>query len=238
MEDKKLLPKLQQKKEIPSPSKYTGLYSSAVKIDKKKLISLLKCPICYGIFRTPTTINECMHTFCKSCIYKWFYDTGNPVKDTCPVCEIKLGGRPLDSLIFDSSLAGLVDILFPEFEEIDKENQKKMYDAFRENKEPLPGDEEENKIHKPKIKIFLSPLDHKDSKINLPKVDSKGFLFQNNMDVDTLKKFLGERLKIPSDEINIIYKEQLMPSNYTLDDIDRLYGFDQDQTVFYYAKIG
>ena len=137
MEDKKLLPKLQQKKEIPSPSKYTGLYSSAVKIDKKKLISLLKCPICYGIFRTPTTINECMHTFCKSCIYKWFYDTGNPVKDTCPVCEIKLGGRPLDSLIFDSSLAGLVDILFPEFEEIDKENQKKMYDAFRENKEPF-----------------------------------------------------------------------------------------------------
>ena len=140
-------------------------------------------------------------------------------------------------LIFDSSLAGLVDILFPEFEEIDKENQKKMYEAFRENNEPLPGDEEENKIHEPKIKIHLKPLENKDGK-TLGKIDSKSFLFQNNMDVDTLKKFIAERIKVQPEEINIIYKEQLMPNNYTLDDIDRLYGFDQDQTVFFYGRIG
>ena len=238
MEDKqkKTQPEKKEEKE-KDENKYNELYTSAVKIDKKKLISLLKCPICSGIFRTPTTINECMHTFCKSCIYKWFYDTGNPVKDICPVCEIKLGGRPLDSLIFDSSLAGLVDILFPEFEEIDKENQKKMYDAFRENKEPLPGDEEETKIHKPSIKIHLHPLECKDSQLCLPKIEQKSFLLQKNMDIETLKKFLAEKLKVQSEEINIIYKGQEMPSNYTLDDIDRLYGFDQDQTIFYYGKI-
>ena len=112
-----------------------------------------------------------------------------------------------------------------------------MYDAFRENKEPLPGDEEETKIHKPSIKIHLHPLECKDSQLCLPKIEQKSFLLQKNMDIDTLKKFLAEKLKVQSEEINIIYKGQEMPSNYTLDDIDRLYGFDQDQTIFYYGKI-
>ena len=112
-----------------------------------------------------------------------------------------------------------------------------MYDAFRENKEPLPGDEEETKIHKPSVKIYLLPLESKDSQLCLPKIEPKSLLLQKNMDIDTLKKFLSGKLKIQSEEINIIYKGQEMPSNYTLDDIDRLYGFDQDQIIFYYGKI-
>ena len=40
----------------------TTLYNGAVKIKKHELISLLKCPLCKGIFRTPTTINECICT--------------------------------------------------------------------------------------------------------------------------------------------------------------------------------
>ena len=59
MEDKqkKTQPEKKEEKE-KDENKYNELYTSAVKIDKKKLISLLKCPICSGIFRTPTTINE------------------------------------------------------------------------------------------------------------------------------------------------------------------------------------
>ena len=99
--------------------KLNDIYNDVINIDKNKLVSYLKCPLCKGIFRTPTTINECMHTFCKSCIYKFFYK--NHLMDTCPVCNAKLGGKPLDTLIFDHSLSVLVDILFPEFETLDKE---------------------------------------------------------------------------------------------------------------------
>lgn len=100
-------------------NKLHEMYNDVINIDKAKLVSYLKCPLCSGIFRTPTTINECMHTFCKSCIYKYFYS--NPLKDSCPMCATKLGGKPLDTLIFDNSLSVLVEILFPEFEKIDKE---------------------------------------------------------------------------------------------------------------------
>jgi E3 ubiquitin-protein ligase DRIP len=99
--------------------KINELYSDVINIDKNKLVAYLKCPLCEGIFRTPFTINECMHTFCKSCIFKFFYM--NPLKDACPICDTKLGGKPLDTLIFDNSISVLVEILFPEFEELDKE---------------------------------------------------------------------------------------------------------------------
>jgi hypothetical protein len=95
------------------------LYDGVINIKTEKLVSYLTCSICSGIFRTPYTINECMHTFCKSCIYKHFYR--NQANDSCPECNAKLGGRPLELLIFDNSINVLVETLFPEFNELDKE---------------------------------------------------------------------------------------------------------------------
>lgn len=99
--------------------KLNDLYSEVINIDKEKLVSYLKCPLCKGVFRTPMTINECMHTFCKTCIFKYFFS--NQIKDSCPICSIKLGGKPLETLIFDHSISVLIDTLFPEFEALDKE---------------------------------------------------------------------------------------------------------------------
>jgi hypothetical protein len=101
-------------------NKLNEFYNEVINIDKEKLVSYLKCPICKGIFRTPCTINECMHTFCRSCIYKHFYS--NTKDDKCPVCGMKLGGKPLDTLIFDNSISQMIEILFPEFDKLDGEN--------------------------------------------------------------------------------------------------------------------
>lgn len=93
------------------------LYKDVIKIDTEKLVLCLKCPLCTGIFRHPYTINECMHTFCKACITKFF--NYNHLKGECPKCGIKLGGHPFNTLIYDHSLAVLVETLFPEFDELD-----------------------------------------------------------------------------------------------------------------------
>ncbi len=99
-------------------NKLNDLYQDVINIDKRKLVSYLQCGLCNGIFRTPMTINECMHTFCKNCIFKYFYS--NNLKDSCPTCKRKLGGKPLETLIFDNSISLLVEILFPEFEALDE----------------------------------------------------------------------------------------------------------------------
>ncbi len=35
------------------------------------------------------------------------------------MCETKLGGRPIDTLNYDSSMSAIIEILFPEFDQID-----------------------------------------------------------------------------------------------------------------------
>lgn len=215
---------------------YEEIYNSTVKINKTELINLLKCSICKGIFRTPTTINECMHTFCRSCIYKHFYPVGAGTKDYCPACGVKLGGRPIDTLIFDNSLALLVDIVFPEFERMDKENEKKMYDAFRSNKEKLPGDDEEVKNNRPTTLIYLHPLETGDERTTLPRTDPPSIFVARNMNIESMKKYLEQKIDVSEKKIIIIYKDQNMPPEWTINDVDTVYQLDPEETIFYYAR--
>ena len=79
-----------------------GLPPHVKQVQKKALDPLLKCPLCTGFFRDAHTINECLCSFCKACIYKYFY--GYTKREQCPKCGTKLGGKPLKSVIADSSL--------------------------------------------------------------------------------------------------------------------------------------
>ena len=203
---------------------------SSIHINKQALLDLLKCPICKGYYRTPYTINECMHTFCKSCIFKYF-GTSNQ-REQCPQCNTKIGGRPMDSLIFDNYLDSLLNILFPEFEEIDNKNMRLLYKTFRDAGKPLPGDEEEAKTSKPSIKIYIQPENIKENKF------SCSFLVPKNFDVSTLKqlicKKIGEEEGIESESVVVKFKDVELLNNYTMEVIDNKYGFDQDKTIFYY----
>ena len=96
-----------------------GKYGDINKINKKALLKLLKCPLCEGIFRVPTIINECMHIFCRSCIIKYIFEIG--IK-SCPICETKLGDDPMKKLKKEYTINSLIEILFEEFEKIDQEN--------------------------------------------------------------------------------------------------------------------
>lgn len=84
------------------------------KLDIESLIKLLQCHLCKGIFRDPFTITECNHIYCKACIYQYFNSANN--NNSCPICSIDLGSKPLDCLISDHTTASLINILFPEFE--------------------------------------------------------------------------------------------------------------------------
>ena len=107
------------------------------KIKKRDLHTFLKCPLCTGFFRDAHTINECLDTFCKSCIYKHFYEDQN--RESCPKCGTHLGGRPLETIISDQTIQKIVDLLYPQFKQKDAEAIKAMYKAFAETN-PLPKD--------------------------------------------------------------------------------------------------
>ena len=213
---------------LENSSKELNQYTS-VHVNKQALLSLLKCPLCKGYYRTPYTINECMHTFCRSCIFKYFGYSNQ--REQCPVCNTKIGGRPMDSLIFDNYLDSLLNILFPKFEEIDKKNRNLLYKTFREAGKPLPGDEEEVKLAMPNIKVSIMPQNNKENKF------SGVFLVPKNFDVFSMKKLISKKISEEEVEIESIvvkYKDNELLNNYSMDVVDSQYGFDQDKIVFYY----
>jgi hypothetical protein len=98
------------------------------KIPIAALNELITCGICNGYYRDAHTIFECMHTFCKSCILTHFYNSNVRGNIECPTCGINLGllGSLSNKMIYDRDMQAIVDKIFPQFAENDKEEEKKF----------------------------------------------------------------------------------------------------------------
>nr|XP_004289468.2 PREDICTED: E3 ubiquitin protein ligase DRIP2-like [Fragaria vesca subsp. vesca]XP_011467755.1 PREDICTED: E3 ubiquitin protein ligase DRIP2-like [Fragaria vesca subsp. vesca] len=81
-----------------------------VKVKREKLEACMTCPVCNELFREATTISECLHTFCKRCIYDKII---NEDCDRCPVCKTDLGVAPMEKLRADNSLEDIRAKIFP-----------------------------------------------------------------------------------------------------------------------------
>ncbi len=112
-----------------------------------------------------------------------------------------------------------------------------MYTAFRDNQQSLPGDEEILKNQKPSIKVYLYPFKATQQNMCLPKLESPQLILQPIINIEALKKYLSTKFKdVKPAEIMILFKNQEMPEHYKLKDIDKIYNFSHEKTVFHYMK--
>ena len=82
------------------------------------------CRLCDGYFRDPITITECLHTFCKSCLYYAF----SSAFTRCPTCDVELGPDPIKSTLHDRTKEELMDrVLFPELSYQDDQLERRFY---------------------------------------------------------------------------------------------------------------
>ncbi|OWZ02383.1 hypothetical protein PHMEG_00026064 [Phytophthora megakarya] len=95
-----------------------------VTVKLAELTEHLGCALCNGILRDAHTIPDCLHSFCKSCIYRHFLVKGSCV---CPKCNKKLNPLPTSTLITDQKLQDVVDRIFPEFKEEEALLEKEFY---------------------------------------------------------------------------------------------------------------
>lgn len=79
-------------------------------VKRDLLARCVTCPLCRRLLRHATTISECLHTFCRKCIYQKFNDEE---VECCPVCKIDLGCTPTEKLRPDHSLQDVRLKLFP-----------------------------------------------------------------------------------------------------------------------------
>lgn len=71
----------------------------------------LVCTLCMGYYNDATTIIECLHTFCRSCISRHLRDCSE-----CPECGCGLGPNPKELLRMDRTLQAIVNKVFPHLE--------------------------------------------------------------------------------------------------------------------------
>lgn len=89
----------------------TGAMERRIKL--KTLNSHITCKICRGYLIDATTVTECLHTFCKSCLVKHLEE-----KHTCPTCQIVIHqSHPLQYISFDRTMQDIVYKLVPDLQE-------------------------------------------------------------------------------------------------------------------------
>jgi polycomb group RING finger protein 3 len=114
------------------------------------------CRLCDGYFRSPMTITECLHTFCRSCLCYAFASGFH----RCPTCDVELGPDPIRFALHDRTKEELLDrILFPDLKDLDMKLESAFYEEsgiplkpeyqVEENRKPNTN----NKRHQRQAKI-------------------------------------------------------------------------------------
>uniref|UniRef100_A0A3Q3EII2 Polycomb group ring finger 6 n=1 Tax=Labrus bergylta TaxID=56723 RepID=A0A3Q3EII2_9LABR len=94
----------------------------------------IRCSLCCGFLIDATTITECLHTFCKSCIVKHFF-----YSNRCPTCSIIVHqSQPLYNVRPDRQLQDIVFKMVPFLEEREKSQMVNFYKS-RGLEVPKPG---------------------------------------------------------------------------------------------------
>ncbi|NXL71376.1 PCGF5 protein, partial [Leptocoma aspasia] len=193
----------------------------------------ITCYICKGYLIKPTTVTECLHTFCKTCIVQHFEDSND-----CPRCGNQVHEtNPLEMLRLDNTLEEIIFKLVPGLRE--QELQREI-EFWKKNKPQENGQDESPKADKPKvdeecdeneedkdyhrsdpqIAICLDCLrNNGQSGDNVVKGLMKKFIrCSTRVTVGTIKKFLSLKLKLPSSyELDVLCNGEIMGKDHTME---------------------
>ncbi|XP_022771212.1 E3 ubiquitin protein ligase DRIP2-like isoform X2 [Durio zibethinus] len=84
--------------------------NQVVKVRREAIVACMTCPLCHKLLKDATTISECLHTFCRKCIYDKVQEEE---LECCPICNIDLGCVPLEKLRPDHNLQDVRAKIFP-----------------------------------------------------------------------------------------------------------------------------
>ncbi|XP_050499446.1 polycomb group RING finger protein 3 [Diabrotica virgifera virgifera] len=103
------------------------------KIKLRTLNSHITCKICRGYLIDATTVTECLHTFCKTCLVKHLEEN-----NTCPTCSIVIHqSHALQYISFDRTMQDIVYKLVPDLQKDETAREK---DFYRQRGLPYPKD--------------------------------------------------------------------------------------------------
>ncbi|XP_053821208.1 polycomb group RING finger protein 2 isoform X2 [Vidua chalybeata] len=210
----------------------------------------LMCALCGGYFIDATTIVECLHSFCKTCIVRYL-----ETNKYCPMCDVQVHKtRPLLSIRSDKTLQDIVYKLVPGLFKDEMKRRRDFYAAYPVAEVPLGSQEERGEVAErdqgvgPEDEIVSLSIEfHRDCSpcpVPVPREDLKGTTENGDLDKDKpapfpglrflrcpaamtvlhLAKFLRNKMDVPSKyQVEVLYEDEPLKEYYTLMDIAYIY---------------
>ncbi|XP_064916171.1 polycomb group RING finger protein 1 isoform X4 [Columba livia] len=177
-----------------------------VKVKMKELNEHIVCCLCAGYFIDATTITECLHTFCKSCIVKYLQTS-----KYCPMCNTKIHEtQPLLNLKLDRVMQDIVYKLVPGLQEntVGGDPMGLPYSTF-----------DHSRAHYFRYDEHVSLCLEKQSS---SKDKSKAVLQQKYVrcsvraQIQHLRRVLCHRLGLPLQHVQILFNNEALPDHMTM----------------------
>ncbi|XP_059845778.1 polycomb group RING finger protein 3 isoform X1 [Hypanus sabinus] len=202
----------------------------------------ITCRLCNGYLIDATTVTECLHTFCRSCLVKYLEEN-----NTCPTCRIVIHqSHPLQYIGHDRTMQDIVYKLVPGLQEAELKKQKDFYQKLglempgevkgetctakqlfdtlhdgetkpedESNKQKMEDKpEEEHDYHRNDEQVSIC-LECNSSKLRGLK--RKWIRCSAQATVLHLKKFIAKKLNLTSfNELDILCNEEILGKDHTL----------------------
>ncbi|XP_071584912.1 polycomb group RING finger protein 2 isoform X2 [Heliangelus exortis] len=198
----------------------------------------LMCALCGGYFIDATTIVECLHSFCKTCIVRYL-----ETNKYCPMCDVQVHKtRPLLSIRSDKTLQDIVYKLVPGLFKDEMKRRRDFYAAYPVAEVPNGSNEDRGEVSEQEkgnladdeivslsIEFYEGSREEKKGTLengDLEK-DKNGVRFLRcpaAMTVMHLAKFLRNKMDVPSKyKVEVLYEDEPLKEYYTLMDITYIY---------------
>uniref|UniRef100_A0A2R5LL05 RING-type domain-containing protein n=1 Tax=Ornithodoros turicata TaxID=34597 RepID=A0A2R5LL05_9ACAR len=216
---------------------------------RKKLVELnphLTCMLCGGYFVDATTIIECLHSFCKTCIVRYL-----SLHKICPVCDVQVHKtRPLVNIRSDQTLQDIVYKLVPGLFKSEMRKRREFYARLPPSARGcIPTSSEERGDARGVERLIFTPEDlfslsleysardvlpirppllgvHSEEEQNSPPSSRRYLSCPGAFTVGHLKKFLRAKYGLASNqEVDVMYVHDYLLDEYTLIDLAYIYSW-------------
>ncbi|KAI4479352.1 hypothetical protein M0804_011137 [Polistes exclamans] len=203
--------------------------SGGKKICLFKLNEQLTCKLCSGYFIDATTIIECLHSFCRSCIVKYLEKS-----KYCPICEVQVHkSKPLLNIRPDYTLQNIVYKVVPGCYQNEMRVRRDFYLNHPEEQSKVSpeakGEPIDSHIYTQDESINLSlqyfdPQSKDNTDTNLTKeaklLQRRYFRCPAAVTVFHLQKLIRAKYGLRDvHRVDVMFKEEALNESYTLMDI-------------------
>ncbi|XP_037742653.1 polycomb group RING finger protein 2 isoform X3 [Chelonia mydas] len=166
----------------------------------------LMCALCGGYFIDATTIVECLHSFCKTCIVRYL-----ETNKYCPMCDVQVHKtRPLLSIRSDKTLQDIVYKLVPGLFKDEMKRRRDFYAAYPMADVPNGSNEDRGEVS-----------EQEKGNLTDDEIVSLSIEFYEGMRDE--KKGTIENGDVEKEKVEVLYEDEPLKEYYTLMDIAYIY---------------